>query len=769
MKKNRVTGMLAVVLLACFSLQAQTVGKWKSHMAYHNAMLVEKTPNFVFAVYDGSLLSYSPDDQSTQTFSFDDGLNDTDIKFLNYCPATNSLLIIYSNSNMDIFLGKNNVYNLPDIKNNIYLSNKIVNSVEIRGEYAYLSTGFGIVVVDLKRKEIKNTYRLDVNTMATCQWDDFMYAATTDGLFKAPLSSNLMDKQNWDKIPALSQGDVKNITKMVVFQDQLVFYDIRRVWRLAKDGTVNAVFSGFCKQLAVFNNQLIVGAYNLIEFRTDFTSNAWMMLDSEYQSITSESTNEYWVAGGSKGLLKIKINGDSGELTYEPVISGIQLNSPLRNLAFYMTFAQDKLLVTGGGRQGDRYHSPGTFMVYDNKKWYNLDAAAMQAKTGLECEDLMSSVVDPRDPNHYYVSSWGEGVYELQQTGDDLEFVNLYSYTNSSLQTINPDNPRYVRVDGMAFDRNNNLYIASSQVQKNLNVLSNTGKWTSNFYDDFSGKQPNQLIITRDNKKWVNLFRQNIGIFVLDDNGTPDNPGDDQTYFSDKFTDQENREIGSATYSCLAEDLNGTVWVGTDNGPITFSGAEQVQRGQCTRPTGVDQYGAGYYLLDGQKVMTIAVDGANRKWIGTWGGGVFVVDQSDGIKVENLNTSNSRILSDNIYSIAINGKTGEVFIATDRGICSYQSDAIEGKPNYSEVHAFPNPVLPNRNNQVVITGLMQNSVVKITDLNGNLMKQAVSTGGQYTWNCTNPKGEIVKSGIYLVFAVQPDGSQGVVTKIMVLK
>jgi hypothetical protein len=221
---------------------------------------------------------------------------------------------------------------------------------------------------------------------------------------------------------------------------------------------------------------------------------------------------------------------------------------------------------------------------------------------------------------------------------------------------------------------------------------------------------------------------------------------------------------------CLAEDLNGTVWAGTDNGPISFSSAAQMGEGRCNRIISTDQYGLGYYLMEGQRVKTIAVDGGNRKWMGTEGGGVYIVDNSgENLIVENFTTANSQLISDNIISIAINNKTGEVFIGTDRGLVSYMSDAIEGLPNYSKVYAYPNPVKPANNSHVIITGLMTDSNVKITDIAGNLVNQGTSLGGQYTWNCTNLTGSIVKSGIYLVFAATPSGDQGVVTKIMVIK
>jgi len=784
MKKNRHTGFIAVLILFSLSLQAQSVGAWKSYMAYNNATVVTKTPNAVYAVYDGSLFSYSPEDQLIQTYSIQDDLSPSTIQFLNYCPNTKSLLIVYEDSNIDIFLGRNNVYHLPDIKNDIYLSNKVVNSVEIRDGLAYLSTGFGVVVIDMRRREFKNDYKLGVNTMATCEWGDFFYAATDDGLLRVPLSSNLLDKTNWSKVNGL--GDVR-IAKMVLFNDYLVFYDEKRdgggIWYLSREGVLECLDKGIaCKQLTVLNNQLVMIVWHMVLLFDDFDKKIGLSLNEDIKHICSGSSkNSYWIAWGDRGIVEIEAKGHPGEWIINPPIltSHLKVNSPIRNHAFRLKFSGEKLLVTGGDRGDDRRHLPGTFMIYENDVWKNLDTLGIKDKTGVFCKDLMDAVEDPRNPGRYYVSSWGEGIYVFNK---NLELETLYSVDNSTLQSILPGDQyylNYIRVDGMTFDNKGNLYAVSALVNNGLNILSNTGEWSAHAYGIFNDVAPNQIFIARDGKKWVNFFRRgggsaNIGIFVLDDTKGVVDPTND-IYYSSKFTDQQGRNIGAATYSCITEDLSGTIWVGTDNGLITFSSAEQVGRGDqkdrgvCYRLTGVDQYGDGHYLLDGQKVTAIAVDGGNRKWIGTTGGGVFLVDHSGGLNVQNFNTSNSQILSDNVTSIAINGKTGEVFIGTDRGICSYQGDAIDGKPDYSEVYAFPNPVFPHRNSRVVITGLMQNSRVKITDLAGNLMRESVSNGGQYTWNCTNPRGEIVSPGIYLVFATLPDGSQGVVTKIMVIK
>jgi hypothetical protein len=749
-------------------------------MAYRNATIVTATPHAVYAVYDGSLLSYSPDDQSVQTYSIQDDLNPAPIRFLNYCPDTKSLLLVYDNSNIDIFLGRNHVYHLPDIKNNSFLSNKTVNSVDIRDGYAYLSTGFGVVVIDMRKREIKTTYRLDANTTDLCQWGDSLYAATDGELLRAALSANLMSRDNWTKVEGL---DAIHVDRVLFFQDHLVLYDAHTAstWYRTGDGVLkNLLSNNSCRQLVVLNNQLTAVYWNGVIFFKDFDTATGISLDEQIRWITADpSSDAYWLAWGDWGITKVALKPlPGGWSEHETLIPGIQVNSPARNRSFRLKFSGDKLMVTGGDRAGNRMNYPGTFMIYENGHWQNLDNNAIAARTGLPCEDLLDMVEDPRTPGRYYVSSWGEGIYIFNK---DLELEELYSTHNSTLQSTLPYNElanRFIRVDGMVFDAENNLYTVSNGVANGLNILSNTGHWTAHLYDHLSGISPNRIIITRDGKKWVNFFRKGgatpIGIFVLDDSqGTVDDSTDDDrdiVYYSSQFTDQQGRAIGASAYNCIVEDLTGTVWVGTDNGPITFSSADQVARGECYRLTGVDPYGAGYYLLEGQKVSAIAVDGGNRKWIGTDGAGLFLVDHStENPTVENFNTTNSPLLSDNITSIAINGATGEIFIGTNRGICSYQGDAIDGKMDYSAVHAFPNPVFPRRSNQVVITGLMQNSLVKITDLAGNLLKESRSNGGQYTWNCTNPRGEIVSAGIYLVFATLADGSQGVVTKIMVMK
>jgi len=742
------------------------VGTWKTYRAYYQATLVAETPNSVFGVYDGSLLSYSPDDGEIRTYSYHNGLHDTDIQFMAYHPGANALILAYSNANIDIFLGDDNVYNLAAFKNNPSIQNKTLYNLEIIGDYAYLSTAFGIVVIDPKRKEIKATYDLGVPVRSVCQNGNYLYAATSEGVKRALITSNLLDKGNWVITDGIS-GNVKNAVQIVFFNGQMFFVSIQHLF-FYEDSTGTIQWPGISDvhYMKVINNRLVVLTGTNVYFFSDFKN--YTSVPVAANSIDcNNSSNQYWAAVGNSGL--VGFTKSPGSSDYNVTVSEIKVNSPKRNLNAYMTFTANKLIVTGGGKGANRLDIPGTLMVYENGQWYNFNEDSISMKTGLPCLDFMSAAVDPADPMHYFVGSWGEGLYEFKNN----EFVNLYSFNNSSLQTAVPGSNRYVRVDGLGFDKNNNLYMVNGGVASGLSIFLNQEVWKNFSYPPLASADVDKILISRTNLKWFNFFRgARSGIMVLDAAGTIDEASDDKYAFSGSFTDQQDKAVNATAYLAMAEDQNGLIWVGTDNGPIYFTSQDQVNNGVCNRIISADQYDNGYRPLEGIKITAIAVDGGNRKWMGSAGSGVYVVDQSDPsqIRIDNYTTNNSFILSNNINSLAINNQTGEVFIGTDKGLCSYQSEAIAGKPDYSNVYAYPNPVKPaSGNSRVVITGLMQNSTVKITDITGNPIQEGISMGGQYIWNCTDRTGSFVKAGIYLVFAATPEGNKGVVTKIMVIK
>ena len=170
-------------------------------------------------------------------------------------------------------------------------------------------------------------------------------------------------------------------------------------------------------------------------------------------------------------------------------------------------------------------------------------------------------------------------------------------------------------------------------------------------------------------------------------------------------------------------------------------------------------------------IKAITIDAANRKWIGTLDNGVFLVSEDGTETIHHFNTDNSPLPSNYIESIAVNDKTGEVFIGTDKGIASYKSDATisEEKLEDKNIYAYPNPVRANYNGNISIVGLTDECNVKIVDGAGYIINEGTSNGGMYTWNGRNQKGEKVSSGVYHILLYDKNGKEGEVTKIVITK
>jgi hypothetical protein len=331
--------------------------------------------------------------------------------------------------------------------------------------------------------------------------------------------------------------------------------------------------------------------------------------------------------------------------------------------------------------------------------------------------------------------------------------------------------------DGLKFDAKGNLWLLNGLQSKSIKILKKDGVWASLDYTEVRGKSNMKSIIIsnqNENQKWLNITRISQGLFIFDDNGTIDNIADDKKVFFSNFedTDNEGGKISPGAFYCLAQDHNGVVWCGTDEGPLLFYNTAKVFDTDytCSRvkiPRG-DGTGLADYLLQSDKVKAIAIDGANRKWIGTENSGVYLMSENGQETLEHFTETNSPLLSNDILSIAINPITGEVFFGTSSGLVSYQGNAVDASETFTNVHAYPNPVRENYNGIITITGLVKDTQVKITDLNGNLICQTTSNGGIATWNGKNINGNKVSTGIYLVICANQDGTQSAITKIMVI-
>ena len=456
----------------------------------------------------------------------------------------------------------------------------------------------------------------------------------------------------------------------------------------------------------------------------------------------------------------------SGSNSYDTLVDGLTINSPKRNYAWDLKYEGGKLWVTGGGRWLDRYFRTNTIMTYTNGQWTNYDEQKIAKQlNAYYIQDALNLAVDPNDPTHTYVAYYGEGILELKND----TALNWFNLTNSSLETSTGTNNRYIRIGSTTLDKEGNLWITNCNSTYSIKIYTADGQWI-NYSNSTIAKAPiiDKILITKQGYKFVNFIHSTkSGFFALNDNGTVTDQSDDVSEYYAAVSDNQGNTLDASMFYCMTEDKDGYIWAGTNIGPIVCYNPSKIEDLRFNRIVLSDE---SDYLLNGVRVNAIAVDGSNQKWIATDGSGVFLVNADGTEVIENFTTDNSPLPTNSINSIAINPESGEVFFAADGyGVLSYQGEATEGKENYSDIHAYPNPVRPDFDDKVIITGLMSNSNVKITDIAGNLIYQTKSVGGQVSWNCKNSKGNRVATGVYLVLAATPESKESVVTKIMVIK
>ena len=769
--------ILTIILLFILSFPAlaaddNTLG-WKTYLSYNNTDYVEESADQVFVVAEGALYTYGKEDNSIKQYYKGNGLNDTDIQFISYNKQTKYLLIIYQNCNIDIW-EEGSVKNIPYLYTTTSLRDKAVNSVMIYNEYAYISIKSGIVVVNMEKKEITDTYNLSMNITSCAILNNHIYASTTEssGILYASLKDNLLDKSNWKPYTIPGFPADNSVDKVVLFKNQLFYLAKNKgVYYESNGTTVPLASNNSISNIKVTGEKLACIAASQIYLFTD--TKAFDQINNlPIKDISTYQTDKYWIAEGNKGLRSIKRTGTN---QFEAVNEAIVLDGPYTNSPYDIQIKNDKVYLIPGGKSltGDNhFDKAGSVMIYDYDKWTVLEPSAVQNKLNVWPKDYTSIVVTTNDAGEeiIYTSSFGYGVVQYI----DREPTMVYNRANSPLENAN-DNPGfYCRVDGLALDKDENLWMTNSEVNKAIKILDKDGKWHSLSVESLNGKYTiNDILITSNNDKWINISRptSQVRLTVIANSNSLDEAA---SYKFENLTDTDGNDFSPSNYTCMAEDKDGYVWVGTNKGAIYFTNpklatSENNQSMRCTRVKLINEEGTPYYFLDNVMITTIKVDNGNRKWIGTDGNGVYVLSEDNQEVVHQFNTSNSPLLSDNIYSIDINGKTGEVFIGTDKGLNSYKGEATEGRSDYSDVYAYPNPVRPEHRDKVTITGLMDNSIVKITDLNGNLIYQTKSLGGQVIWNCRNAKGVRVASGIYLVLSATEDSKESVVTKIAVIK
>ena len=762
--KLRLLVLFVMLLNISMATSQLEIGEWRSHMPYSQAFCVTEAGERIYCATRGGLFYYDKSDNTLNTFSKVDGLSDVEISCINYSDEYNILLIAYSNANVDLVEG-NSIYNVPDIKRKQLTANKSINNILFIGPHAYLSCGFGIVVVNIEKKEIRDTYLIGDNSSYKFVYDlasdgNFFYAATETGIYRADMNStNLIDFNYWNRITDVPYFD-KVFNNITFFQGNIYANylaesgeNVDTIYRY--DGSGWSEFKNFqmnkTRSIETINGKLIVVTRWHIDVYDENEQNIRHFSSKRPFHSILDKENNIWVADEEEGLISRSSSGNNNY--YTP-------NGPISSRSVALFFSNGKLYSAAGGdvRNWNNLWNHSEVSSLENGFWTGWKE--------IQYKDVVDIVEDPSNPNRQYAATWGYGLLEVT----NQEITNVFDYQNSSIQNILPSGP-YMRLGGIVFDNGNNLWVTNSEVSEPISVREPDGKWTSfAFQRKLSDLTLGRIIVTSQDHKWVQCPKGH-GLFAFNVNGTIDDESDDE-YLKFDVRDVNEKIITNNVY-CLAEDKNGNIWVGTDKGVVVYYNAyrvfssDQFYAQQIIVPRN-DGSGLADILLGTEIVTAITIDGAYRKWIGTAKSGVFLLSE-DGIdQIHNFTNENSPLLSNSIMDIAIDGKSGEVFFATDKGIVSYRSTATDANEFFSDVYVYPNPVREDYSGDIVISGMIEEANIKITDISGNLVYETTSLGGQAIWDGRNFSGERVQTGVYLVFCTNEDGSKTHITKLLII-
>lgn len=741
-----------------------TIGEWRTHTPGLKVINVEKIREKIYAATPYEIFYYNTNDNSINKLSKVTGLSDFGISVMRYNPETDLIFVGYTNTNIDIIDKDENVFNLSDIKNKSILGNKSINEVYFIDDKAYVCCGFGIVLIDMTKMEVKDTYiigennsYLNVNDITL--YDGKLYAATSNGVYYADYdNNNLADFSQWTKDTSMIHSDL-NYSEIEVFNNELLAnysrneygtdtlfvyngeawdyfsyktYSIKRNIKACDDRLI--LSTQFTFDVLDTNNKVIFYYYKDIE-----------PLDCAYD----HNSKVYWIGDKKSSLIKMYSNK-----TFENIV----FNGPYSNFVFELKAQGDQLWVAPGGYTSvwaKQWKTDGLFYYTDNE-WHNINYLNTEALDTIS--DIVTIAIDPRNNSKVYVGSYHKGILEFE----DFKLKNIYSKENSSLGEL--EGYGYVYVTGLDFDSKNNLWVANSGTDKKLSVKTTKDEWYS--FNIGSGNI-GRLLVDANDYKWM-LHRD--GYFVVfNDNKTISNPNDDTYKIVGTTVGQGGLQ---AAANCMAVDSKGTVWVGTNDGLAQFYSTSKIfKQGVNYDASRIlvprnDGSGQADYLLSGESVISICVDDADNLWVGTKNG-AFYISNNGLTEYHHFTQDNSPLLSNNIIDISIN-KYGDVFFGTDKGIISFRGTVTESKTTNSNVMVYPNPVRQDYSGLVGIKNLIDNSLVKITTVDGSFVTHLYSEGGQAVWDCTTINGDKVSPGVYLIFISNETGKDTFVAKILIM-
>lgn len=771
MKKRFFCFLLLIVIQIGF---AQNNLVWQGYFSYTDIKDLSESPTTIFAAAENALFSKNIATSQLKTTNTIDGLSGETITSLYYSKSKNKSLVGYANGLIIVINeADGSMLNIVDIINKQLPSNikKINHFMEYNG-IVYVSCDFGIVQFNLVTMLFGDTYFIgnngaEISVSQTAVFNGFIYAATIDGIRRADITNkNLNDFNQWTQIATGSWSSIET------FDTNLIAVNNSGYIHRYNVGSNSFIGYSQLSQAAVdmraTANYLVVTTANSV-----YIYNTQMAIVRQINSSQiPESISSFTCATNIDDVVYIgtKKNGViNTTISLASTFENSTPNGPSRNNIFALQARTSLWAVYGRYGKGLGPYDPYPLDSYGISKYNETGWLNIPYDKVLGAKSLCNITVNPNNENEVYACSYFSGMLKITADVPDI----LYNQTNSGLESLQYGGPTYidVRTEGGVFDKSGNLWVTNSLSANGLKVKKPNGQWQKISTESIlkplteNGMTINTddlvaIEIDKNNTKWIATYRNGVIAYNEKNN-----------VFKKITAGDDLGNLPIQEVKTVAVDNNGQLWIGTSSGlrvlpnVNSFSTEDQLS----TKPIIILEDGLAQELMYEQWITDIVVDGANNKWIATLDSGLFLVSPNGQETKYHFTAKNSPLPSNEINDIDINGRTGEVFIATTRGLVSFKGIATSAQEDLNNVFVYPNPVRPEYEGTVKISGLLDKATVKITDIEGNLVYETTSEGGTIEWDTTAFGKHKVASGVYMIFISAEDGVETKVKKVMIVR
>lgn len=746
-----------IFFLAFFKpIQSQSVDTWRSYVSHIAVQDVISEPDGdLWVISTGGLYHRSVEGVITQ-YSKLDGLYGTNPTSLLLDVSRNRVWLGYEDgtySYLDIETSV--IRTFTDIQRNTRFLTRRINQMILSGDDILVATDFGIVIVRAETGIVADSYTnlgafgSGIRVRSLVRNNDVFILGTDSGIAVGdPSTGDLLVSTSWDTYPTsdpvVSMG----------YQNDILYFT---------HGTENARFVNetiepvglwpfYVSRYVPISDGSLAGIQieGIAVLKPDQTVESVSSTKSGVRHSSITRIGSDWVIGTfNQGLF---IRNNTGE-------ERITLNTPYLNLFSQLHVSDGVLAVASSSTPGQVnfiFQTTGYSLLKDDL-WenVNIDTSPFFSERTLNSVFRVTS-----NDEHYFFGTFGAGIIRRSKaTGEHV----LYNGTNGNLPGFTPT---FIVNTGLSPDRNGNIWAAvwANATEPLVSYDRATEEWTRY---PISSNLPSQTLyrdvfVDSFDQKWITLMSPSLqgrGLLVA----TFDSDGDEQSFRL--TTNDSEGALPNETVRAVVQDQRGEVWVGTDRGVVRFLFPERIINGstqerRSTPLINIDPTVDDRILLRDIQVTAMAVDPSNQKWIGTLNDGIWLVSESGGAVLNHFTTENSPLVSNRIQSIAIDSRTGEVYIATDLGMVSYVAESITGESNMKELAVYPNPYAYSTGGLIYIEGLKDNASVHILSVDGTLVKRMDTRGGRASWDGLDGQGNRLPTGVYSVIGTHASGSNG---------